>query len=92
MVVKVFGQSVYQRIETGKEEIIINVVEPHEYSLLNFVIGTDIATFQLPLQGPKILESLSARSGLYGGRSNTFHRKRCTKSRVAEAVSYRALS
>lgn len=47
MVVKAFAPSVYQRIETGIEEISAEAVKPRQDGLLNFIIGSEMPTSQV---------------------------------------------
>ncbi|GBL78204.1 hypothetical protein AVEN_42771-1 [Araneus ventricosus] len=50
MVVEAFRPSVHQFIETGIEEISVQVAEPLNGSFLDFGIGFEMATYQILLQ------------------------------------------
>ncbi|GBO04224.1 hypothetical protein AVEN_216033-1 [Araneus ventricosus] len=73
MVVEAYVPSANQFIETGIEEIRIQVAEPLNDGFLNFGIGSEMATFQVLLQLSEEMKSLEEdivlfRSHLRGSR------------------------
>ncbi|GBN22549.1 hypothetical protein AVEN_268179-1 [Araneus ventricosus] len=70
MVIEAFVPSVNQYIETGMEGIRFEVAEPFNDGFLSFGIGSEMETLEVLFQGPNIVKSPVARSGLKAECSN----------------------
>ncbi|GBL83473.1 hypothetical protein AVEN_196332-1 [Araneus ventricosus] len=92
MVVEAFVPSVSQPIETGMEKMRVQVAESLNDGFLNFGIGFEMATCEVFLQWSEEMKITWCEIRAVGECSNTFHRKRCNKSRVTEAVCVQGLS